>query len=67
LAWRICAHVEGQVGDHREDDPAVDAAVPALGGQRRQILAVGAVAVAVKKQINPEVIVAINEHGRVFV
>ena len=55
-------HVEGEIGHHWEHDPAVDASVPALGHQLRQILRIGMVAVEVKKQINPEVIMAVDEH-----
>ena len=42
-------HVEREVGDHREDHPAIHAAVPPLRHHRRQILAVRMVSVEIKE------------------
>ena len=55
--------VEGEVRHHRKHDPRIDAAMPSLSVQRRQILTVGVITVAVEKQVNAEVVVAVDQHG----
>ena len=55
--------IEGEVNHHGKDDPAIDAAVAALGDEGGQILGVGMKSVEVEIRIYAEVVVAVDDHG----
>ena len=65
LGYRLV--VESEVRDHGEHDPPVDALMAAFGHHGGQVLRVGVIAVQVEEQIDPEVVVAIDEEGAHFV